>query len=109
MELYQIYIVLIGIIIILYGTPFYIIKGKNKVYYTLVFGTVLFYLFSGVFVYFMKLYGWDNGEYLFSDLIVVALYISLPFVLIVNVIIAILYYFIFRKNKQYNYPLTLMF
>lgn len=99
MELYYIYIVLIGIIIILYGTPFYIIKGKNKVFYTLAVGTVLFYLFSGVFVYFTKLYGWDNGEYLFSDVIALALYVSLPFVLIVNIIIAILYYFIFRRNK----------
>ena len=99
MELYQIYIVLIGIIIILYGTPFYIIKGKNKVYYTLVVGTVLFYLFSGVFVYFTNLYGWDNGKCFFCDLIALALFVSLPFVLIVNVVIAILYYFIFRKNK----------
>ncbi len=99
MELYKIYIVLIGIIIILYGTPFCIIKGKNKVYYTLAVGTVLFYLFSGVFVYFMKLYGWDNGKYLFSDLIALALFISLPFVLIVNIVIAILYYFLFKKNK----------
>lgn len=92
MEIYEIYIVLIGIVIILYGIPFYFVKGKKKVYYSLFIGTVLFYLFSGVFVYFMDFYGWDNGEYPFSDLIVLALFVSLPFVLIVNLLIAFCYY-----------------
>lgn len=98
MELYEVYLALIGIIIILYGIPFLFIKGKNRVYFTLIIGTILFYLFSGIFVYLMNAFNWDNGQYHFNDVLVLALFVSLPFVLVVNIIVALVYY-LFRKNR----------
>lgn len=102
MKLYEIYGVLIGIIIILYGIPFVAIKGKKRVYFTLIIGTVLFYVFSGIFVCLMNAYNWDNGQHGFSDLVVLALFVSMPFVLIVNIILALLYYLICKEKKEKN-------
>lgn len=92
MELYRIYVILIGIVIVLYGIPFYLVKSKKRVYLTLIIGTMLFYLFSGVFVFLMDLYSWDNGEYPFFEEVALALFVSLPFILIVNLVLAFFYY-----------------
>ena len=99
MELYEIYIVLMILLMKFYGIPFYFLKIKNRVYYTLSIGTVAFYLFSAIFVYSMDLYGLNDGSHYFIDLIVLALFITLPFILIVNIGVALIY-FLIKKFKQ---------
>jgi hypothetical protein len=47
----------------------------------------------------MDLYGLNDGSHYFIDLIVLALFITLPFILIVNIGVALIY-FLIKKFKQ---------
>ena len=99
MNILEIYWIIIVLIIFFYGLPLLLIKGKQKIFLSLGAGCGIFFLFSGIFVLFMKLFNLDNGEYPFFEKIAIALFISLPFVLVVNLVLALLYYFFWYRNK----------
>jgi len=76
------------------------IKNKRRVFYSLGIGCILFYLSSGLFVIFMKLFHLNTGKHRFLSAIVIALLVSLPFVLIINLVLGLIYHFFWYRKKD---------
>lgn len=100
MELFDVYATLIGLISLLYVVPFFLIRRKDRFYLSLIIGTCLFYVLGAFFVYFTELYSWDDGTHPFCDAIAMALFISMPFVLLGGLVVGCGYYFINRFQTR---------
>ena len=53
-----------------------------------------------MFVFGMKLFDWDDGEHRGLSYFTIALFTAMPFILIVNLIVALLFYFFWFKNNN---------
>lgn len=103
MDIIRVYIILLVIGIIIYGIPLVLIKGKWKVLLSLGVGCGLFYLLSGIYILFMNFFNLDNGNYPFFEDVALAFFIGLPFMIIANLVLAIIYYLLsifVLKNKE---------
>ena len=105
MSNFEIYGVLIIELLIFYGIPFLFYRSKKKVYYSIITGTVIYYLFCFGIVYFMDLFDLDDGTHSFFDLILISVFISLPFVFFVSLGIILSYYIYCRwLDKIQHHP-----
>lgn len=100
MELAKVYILLIIFLVIIYGVPFIFFRGKGRIYLTLGIGCIMYYLIGAIFTFTMTEFQLDNGNYPFVDNMALVFYISLPFILISNLIIGLLFYFFIRLGKD---------
>jgi branched-subunit amino acid transport protein AzlD len=95
MEIIYVYIILAVIVLLTYGLPFLIIKKRKSFFIKLGLGTILFYLLIIIVVLLINLLSLDNGKYPIFEYIALAFYASLPFILIINLLL--IFMFLIKK------------
>src|SRR5687768_5720581 len=95
----EIWMIIVGLFLIFFGIPLMLIKGKLRLFYSCGLGCLLFFLFTICIGFSLEAFDLKNGRYPFLSSIAISLFISLPFVLIVNLIISLAFYYLVYKKR----------
>lgn len=93
-------IIIIIIIIMTYGLPFFFIKGKNRYFLILGIGCVLFFIISGIYTLIMSLFDLDNGRTSLFEYIAIAFFVLYPFILSLLLLVGLV--FLIKIIVKYN-------
>lgn len=95
----KVYLLLFGLLFVLYGSIYILLKGHKKFIYTLIIGFISYIVLALTFVLIITNYGLSTRENKLISDIMLAIYISYPFVFPITIILVIISMISNRKSK----------
>jgi hypothetical protein len=96
MNEFNLYFIIGVILFFTYILPSFFVKGKNKFFYILAIGCVIFYTGFPLIIGVISFFNFNTGEFVLANLLSISYIMLSPFVIIINIGLA-LSMFIYKK------------